>query len=151
MTRHDDPSSPDDLTAPQKLAQAIRGRYSPEIVVPAEINRLIVNQARAQLARRRRLRWWAMGGSAIAAAAVLAVVLLRSPMPNAPPRLASGPGDINGDGRIDMLDAYLLARHIKDGDRLDPRWDMNGDGAVDQRDVDAIASIAVSLGKGGVR
>ena len=50
-----------------------------------------------------------------------------------------------------MLDVYLLARHIKDGDRLDPRWDMNGDGVVDQRDVDAIAAIAVSIGKGGVR
>ena len=151
MTRNDDPSSPDDLTVPPKLAQAIHARYSPDIVVPAEINRLIVNQARANLARRRRLRWWAMGGSAIAAVAVVAVVLLRPPLPRSVPSVASGPGDINGDGRIDMLDAYLLAKHIKDGDRLDPRWDMNGDGVIVQRDIDAIAAIAVSLGKGGVR
>ena len=92
-----------------------------------------------------------IGGSAIAAAAVVAFVLLRPTLPRSVPSVATGPGDINGDGRIDMLDAYLLARHIKDGDQLDPRWDMNGDGVVDQRDVDAIAAIAVSLGKGGVR
>ncbi len=150
MTQHDDPSSHDDLTAPPRLVQAIRQRYSPHIAVPTELSRAIVNQARAHLARRRRLRWWVMGGSAVTAAAIV-VMLLVQPMRQPAPSVASGPGDVNGDGRIDMLDAYLLARQMKDVGRLEARWDMNGDGAVDQRDVDAIAAIAVSLGKGGVR
>lgn len=45
----------------------------------------------------------------------------------------------------DLVDAYLLALQIREGKGAD----VNGDGAVDQRDVDALAARAVSLGDSG--
>ncbi len=62
-------------------------------------------------------------------------------------------GDLNGDGKLDILDALLLAREIKANqiqEHLAEKAfvalrDLNGDGAIDQRDVDAIAQLAVSL------
>jgi hypothetical protein len=49
--------------------------------------------------------------------------------------------------RPDMVDAYRLALQIREGKGRD----VNGDGAVDQRDVDELASRAVSLGGGSAR
>jgi hypothetical protein len=99
--------------------------------------------------------------------------------PKATTRAASmplDPKDIDHNGRVDILDAFLLARQIKaggqlGGDRLvlpgvapkagspktdlsrfsgpvSPAWDFNGDGVIDQKDVDAVAMSAVKL-KGG--
>src|SRR6185369_1280179 len=53
--------------------------------------------------------------------------------------------DINRDGRVDVLDAFALARRIETGGTLDPRWDINGDGRVDRADVNVIAARAVNL------
>jgi hypothetical protein len=56
--------------------------------------------------------------------------------------------DVNRDGRVDVLDAFALARAVDAGDRRSG-WDLNRDGVVDKGDVDAVAMAAVSLGGGG--
>lgn len=59
--------------------------------------------------------------------------------------------DLNGDGKVDILDALALARAIRAGTAipaLDDRLalvDLDSNGRLDQRDVDAIAMLAVSL------
>ena len=58
---------------------------------------------------------------------------------------SAGPEDIDGSGRVDILDAFALAKQIKSGRQLDSRWDINSDGGIDDRDVDAVALAAVSL------
>jgi hypothetical protein len=63
--------------------------------------------------------------------------------------LAQAQEDLNGDGKVDILDAFMLARKLQDAHVSDPHLDVNGDGVFDQRDVEAIASHAVSLAKGG--
>ena len=55
-------------------------------------------------------------------------------------------GDIDGDGRLDILDAFALARHLETRADLDARDDINHDGHVDQDDVAALARAAVALG-----
>jgi hypothetical protein len=55
--------------------------------------------------------------------------------------------DLNHDGRVDILDAFQLARELRAGKK--PAVDLNGDGVVDERDADVIATRAVSLEKGG--
>lgn len=59
------------------------------------------------------------------------------------------PGDVNADGQINILDAYVLAKQV---DRraffYAPANDMNSDNVIDQRDVDLIASQAVTLNPG---
>ena len=62
--------------------------------------------------------------------------------------------DVNGDGRVDILDALALQRKIDGHERLSPKWDINGDGRVNERDVWAIAMyvvqpLAAALPSGG--
>ncbi len=59
-------------------------------------------------------------------------------------------GDVNGDGRIDILDAYLLQRRLETAGRLEAAWDLTRDGQVDGADVSAIAAESVKL-EGGPR
>jgi len=54
--------------------------------------------------------------------------------------------DVDRNGRVDILDAFALARRIQQGSP--PPADINGDGAVNKADVDAIAAQAVKLRKG---
>jgi hypothetical protein len=62
--------------------------------------------------------------------------------------LVAASADVDLNGRVDILDAFKLAKHIKAGIRPDTKWDINGDGAVNRSDVDAIARAAVRLDKG---
>ena len=59
--------------------------------------------------------------------------------------------DIDQDGRVDILDAFALARHIESPRETVGEWDMNGDGTVDRADVDVIARAAVSLERSSVQ
>jgi hypothetical protein len=95
---------------------------------------------------------WAAAAAAVvlvAAAGALWRVGLGSPAPaaEAPARIGRA-DDVNRDGRVDVLDAFALARAVDAGDRRS-EWDVNRDGAVDEGDVDAVAMAAVSLGGGG--
>ena len=56
---------------------------------------------------------------------------------------------MDGNGRIDILDAFTVARALADKGRTGPlpaAWDVNGDGVVDQKDVDWLANAAVRVG-----
>jgi len=69
---------------------------------------------------------------------------------------AEGRADVDGNGRVDILDAFQLARRIETRGPADPtrsgaadtQWDLNGDGRVDKDDVSLVASAAVRLDKG---
>ena len=56
--------------------------------------------------------------------------------------------DIDRNGRVDILDAFKLARHIETAGSTETKWDFNGDGLIDRSDVDVVALAAVSLDKG---
>jgi hypothetical protein len=131
-----------------KAALADVSRPGPS--VPPELDRAILSEARRSFAARRRR--WAIAqriGAGLAAAAVLTIAVrvfvpafrLSAP-PSQRPQLAQA-ADINRDGKVDILDAFIVARHIARGEALDPAWDINGDGVVDQKDVDLIAHLAV--------
>jgi len=64
---------------------------------------------------------------------------------------SANPRDLNADGRIDMLDALLLAERV-DGGQLAKQdvqqLDLNADDRVDSRDVKMLAADAVSLQRG---
>ncbi|MCA9294515.1 MAG: hypothetical protein KDA20_11950 [Phycisphaerales bacterium] len=62
--------------------------------------------------------------------------------------LQPDPLDVDGNARVDILDAFAIARGVQAGN-APASWDVNGDGAVTQADVDVVAHAAVSLsGKG---
>jgi len=83
---------------------------------------------------------------------VAAPVAAPAPAPAQPvDRVApAGPDDLNRDGRVDIVDAYLIARSLERG-RSERAWDENRDGKVDRGDVDRIAFASVSLRRGGGR
>ena len=112
---------------------------------------MILSAARIRLSRRRRVVAIVRWGFA-AAAAALVVLVLRVNLVHAPsaPQVAQA-GDINHDGRVDILDAYIVARGIAHHDPLPAQWDVNGDGVVDQKDVDFIANQAVHVSGGTVQ
>jgi hypothetical protein len=56
--------------------------------------------------------------------------------------------DIDRNGRVDILDAFKLARYIETAGPAESAWDINGDGQIDRSDVDMVALAAVRLDKG---
>jgi hypothetical protein len=140
----------------EKLKAALVEAEGARPPVPSEIDRQILAKARQSYVARRRT--WAVlqrTGTGLAAAAVIAIAVRVfwpgvRPTTTAPaqrPQLAQA-ADINRDGRVDILDAYVVARHIARHEPLDPAWDVNGDGIVDQKDVDLIAHLAVRADAG---
>jgi len=56
--------------------------------------------------------------------------------------------DIDGNGAVDIVDAYLMAKAVNSGRKVPIQWDFNGDGIVDAGDIRAVARTAVTLNGG---
>ncbi len=85
-------------------------------------------------------------GGALAAGLALAMVFwpqLSQPR-SASLAQSSIANDFDRDGRVTVLDAYLVARGVRDG-TVDPAWDADASGTVNLSDADAIAQLAVLL------
>jgi len=57
------------------------------------------------------------------------------------------PKDIDADGKVDILDAYAMARRLQsnDFDGSLSEWDFNSDGQLDEEDIQMVAFEAVML------
>jgi hypothetical protein len=154
----------------------LKALFEPTGSVPPQVDRAIVGQARRHFARPRRLiirLRWAAGIAAAAAVVAVGVVLYNAGTPTAyqpaesqlngqitaqrfspgmpaavPAAGAEGRADVDSNGRVDIRDAFRLARHIESRGRIEARWDLNGDGRIDRADVDLVAFAAVRLDKG---
>jgi len=135
-----------DPRLPDPLIGELSRLYRRDAGVPAEVDRTIVNRARAHLAGRGRPRLLlrTAGVAAAVAAAVLAVaVLVHRPSR----QVAAVAGDVNHDGVVDIRDALALQQTLNRG--VVEGHDINHDGVTDRRDVDAIAMLAVRLDRAG--
>jgi hypothetical protein len=140
---------PDEPDLPESLKNRLISMYRADVRASAEIDRAILNRARAQVARQRRLRIFAIAAG-VAAAILIAIAILpsfKTDHGSYAGRLSSNnaqhAGDVNGDGVVDIRDALILQRAIESG--MKSGIDVNHDGVTDRRDVDAIAAMAVSL------
>src|SRR6266853_6221835 len=135
------------LQAPEKLVDALSQLQKERIFVPPTVDKAVLQEAREHLRRLGRPQSaWKPWLSWAAMAACLALAVWLGERFSSPTRARPfAREDINRDGRVDVLDAFALARRIDTGGALDPRWDINGDGRVDRADVNAIAARAVSL------
>jgi hypothetical protein len=134
-----------------ELGQRLRAELQPPAAEPparvddavAAVIRLRSAEVRRALAARRRRYWpaWAAAAALVLAAGGWGLFSLH----RAPRR----PGDIDGSGTVDIVDAYLLSRQLGPAGRIEPAWDVNRDGRVDRADIDAVARIAVAVGPGG--
>lgn len=156
-----------EVKAPKALTDDLSALFGADASVPPAVDVAVLAAARQAIARRGRARIafrWAAAVAAAAAVLLLAIHFAPSlhspasreatapkasrPSAAAAEALVLAREDINGDGRVDILDAFALARSIEAQRKLRGEWDVNGDGVVDKWDVQAIAAAAVSLKKG---
>ena len=146
---HDFRDSPD---AAPLLRAELESLYVPTPRASTKVDRRIEMAARLHFGQVHRLtRFRRLTPFAAAAAAIMLAVLWMhstSAPPAAPLQLAAGREDVDGNGRVDILDAFTLARRLKTPAAIQPAWDVTGDGRVDDADVDAIAMAAVRLSTG---
>ena len=153
MRTRPDQTNDNELQAPEGLADDLRGEYGRHIEVPAQVDETVLRMAQLRFARRRRpivvLRWAAAGAAAAGLILGVAVLLGRSGVGVSHGSAAVTPAamreDVDRNGRVDILDAFALARHIEAPQKPNMNWDVTGDGVVNQADVDRIAMAAVSL------
>ena len=139
--------------APAKLVAALKESSSRRVFVPLALDEAVLDAARRHLARPRPkvfrfFRSWLVWPATAAACLLLVglgffIVRQRG----ASPEFARE--DLNHDGRVDVLDAFQLARQLQSGSVPASAVDLNGDGVVDRRDAELIAAHAVKLDKGG--
>lgn len=149
-----------DSPALANLAEDLKGLFESSSSVPGEVDRAVLDLARRRLTRRPRRRLWPRWAAGAAAAVIFFGVLLqtdfspvsdrakKSAVPLSEVAAASLPRDIDLNGRVDILDAFKLARHVESAKAVEGKWDFNGDGLVNRKDVDLVASAAVYLDKG---
>jgi hypothetical protein len=145
---------------PEALVAELRGVAMRNVpAVPATLDAAILSEAKAGFARRSRFRLAArvaIGVAAAAAVIAIAVPLMRqsdhdgkvSHTPVATQMLSVMPGaseDVDHSGKVDILDAFVVAKLVETGKQIDAAYDVNGDGKVDQSDVDRIAHAAVAV------
>jgi hypothetical protein len=151
MANHNDGEEDASLQAPFKLLAELGRLPQERLFVPPTIDEAVLREARRYLGKpeRPRFSWWRWIPRFAAAAALVALLtygFVRHGSRSRPPVFARE--DLNHDGRVDILDAFALARQLKAGPAPGPARDINGDGVVDERDVETIAARAVRLDKG---
>lgn len=170
MNETPNPDSPEDQL-PHEVVAALRERHGPGGEIPNSVSDAILANANAHLSQishpqkaeksNSRFRWVAWSSGTIAAAALLFALMPSGPQQSdlsrsmvadannfAMQELAGEgllSGDIDQSGRIDILDAFALARQVNSDAEYSSQWDQNGDGRMDQDDVDLIALSAVTL------
>lgn len=139
-----------ELAALEELATVVSTSADSIPIIPTEVEQRILWNARkrAALARRARVRtggwsrWnWAAAAVVLLALGVGGVWRFGADDLSGGTRSATA-NDIDGNGRVDILDALALATSLEAGVAS---TDVNGDGNVDARDVDTLARIAVRL------
>ncbi len=123
-----------DLRVSPKLSEDFNILFKPQFSVPPELDRAIIDKANRRLVQRhwRHRIFHHISIWRIAAAAAVIIFAFSLNLTQKP-------------GRVDILDAFKLARHIESANRTDKKWDINEDGVVNGKDVDLVASAAVSL------
>jgi hypothetical protein len=155
---------------PDRLVGDLMDIYGHGGSVPPAVDHAILARARTRLAapRRRRAGWIDVlataaqralgygpsslfGRSAGAAATVLLIIAIcsgldtRRPPDGSRDEISGAAEDVDGNGRVDIGDAFHLARALAGHTRLRDDWDVNRDGVVGREDVDAIALAAVRI------
>jgi hypothetical protein len=149
-----------DLRASSKLSADLKAFFEPQRPVPPEVDRAVLDKAnryfvavRSSQGGRRRFRWSVVWKVAAAAAVIIfafSLDLTKKHGPATDRSVAAGiqAVDIDQNGRVDILDAFTLARNIESAGPAKKDWDINGDGKVNRDDVDMVAFAAVRLDKG---
>jgi hypothetical protein len=143
------PEEDEQFELPESLREQLITYAKAGVSVPPNVDSDVLETAKQHLRtqRIRRNRWFLPGWAA--AAAMITVLLVWSSAFHLHQRSPQqeNRADIDGNGVVDIFDAFALARMIEQKQaRVD--FDVNHDGLIDERDVSAIAQRAVQLPRG---
>ncbi|MHC5110396.1 MAG: dockerin type I repeat-containing protein [Planctomycetota bacterium] len=148
-----DPTRKETPEASPELIRDLQQLYATTPAVPLAVDEKILAEARSSIGHKsRRTLVFKLASATAAAAAVTFAVLQTNLVPQEPtpgePVLLALREDVDGNGRVDILDAFALARTIKKNETAMANLDINGDGVVNEEDIDAVAMAAVSITTG---
>jgi len=134
-----------DLRVSPGFSEDLRTLFKPQLSVPPEVDRAVIDKSHQHFIPKhwrgrifKHISLWRIAAAAAVIIFAFSLNLTQKPGPT----MAV---DIDRNGRVDILDAFKLARHIESANRTDKKWDINEDGVVNGKDVDLVASAAVSL------
>jgi hypothetical protein len=133
-----------------RLAKHLRALGRPPMTVPQSVDDAILAAARARLARKRaseRTAAWAAAATVVLAMGLAVLPPIARRQAAAPPATSALNMDVNGDGRVDILDALALARYVEAGAPYRAEWDLNRNGILDPGDAVVLASTVVKIGE----
>ncbi len=149
---------------PDAVKAALRKRFGPVPDVPSSIDQSILADARRHFqqhgpaalrpTKRRRVsvwKWTAIGSTVAAACVFFFAMTPRQPnqavniaaTSDAPVPDEEHTSDVDRNGRVDILDAFAMARQLRNGGA--EARDFNHDGRFDELDIDLVAREAVKL------
>ena len=147
-----------DLKITSKLSADMKALFEPQVGVPPEVDRAVMDRAHKHFSamqsskgKRLRIHWgWRIAAAAAVIIIAFSLDLTKQPDPKTDSFSISKTQavDIDRNGRVDILDAFKLAKQIESAGRTETEWDFNGDGLIDRSDVDVVALAAVRLDKG---
>jgi len=147
-----------DLRAPSKLSADLNALFQSRVGVPPDVDRAVMDRAHKHFAplqsgkgRLLRIHWaWRIAAAAAIIILAFSLDLTKQTGPTTDRFLLSETQakDIDRNGRVDILDAFKLAKNIESAGNTQIKWDFNGDGLIDRSDVDVVAFAAVRLDKG---
>lgn len=160
-----------DLRVNPKFSEDLNTFFKPPFSVPPEVDRAIIDKANQRLVQRswrrrifRHISVWRVAAAAAIIMFAFSLNLTQKPGPTTTSSfiVEAQAVDIDRNGRVDILDAFKLARYVESADLTDKNlspvsstgqalrkqgWDINGDGLVNRNDVDLVALSAVRLDK----
>ena len=143
-----------DLRVSAGFSEDLRTLFKPQLSVPPEVDRAIIDKAHQHFIPKhwrhrifQHVSLWRIAAAAAVIIFAFSLNLTQKPGPtiNSSFIVEAQAVDIDRNGRVNILDAFKLARHIESANRTDKKWDINEDGVVNGKDVDLVASAAVSL------
>lgn len=158
--KNDKDSDEIDDTLPETVKSALSVRYGAVPSVSSEIDESVLADARRHFeqhgpwshrpARRRKISAWQWTAIASTIAAACAAIVVWQPAEMSDESFTDATkvqdpegSDVDQNGRVDILDAFALARQMRDG--VGSGHDINHDGRFDQLDIEIVARESVKL------
>jgi len=146
-----------DLKVSQKFSEDLNILFKPQFSIPPEVDSAVLDKANQCFTHKhwgyhilQHINIWRIAAAAAVIIFAFSLNLTRDSGPTSSRSLSEEARavDIDENGRVDILDAFKLARYVESAERTEKKWDINGDGIINSNDVDLVALAAVRLDKG---
>ena len=124
-----------DLKVSPKFSADLNTLFKPQFSIPFEVDRAVLDRANQHFTRKhwshhilRHISIWRIAAAAAVIIFAFSLNLTQKPGPTTSQSLLveARAVDIDRNGRVDILDAFKLARYVESAGRTEKKWDING-------------------------